>query len=91
MEVGLCNKTCLYMHFLQTKYINNPIPNCFMTLEICAKTIQEDPRTLVVIPDHLKTQEMYAVAVRKRAWSLLYVPNHLKTQNIYNKAVQENP
>lgn len=63
------------MHFLQTKYINNPIPNCFMTLEICAKTIQE----------------MYAVAVRKRAWSLLYVPNHLKTQNICNKAVQENP
>ena len=78
------------MHFLQTKYMNTPIPNCFMT-KICAETIKEDLRTLVVIPDHLKTQEIYAVAIRKRAWSLLYVPNHLKTQNMCNKAVQENP
>ena len=55
------------------------------------KAVEDEPKTLQYVADHLKTKWMCKEAVRREAWSLYNVPDYFETQEMCDKAVEEDP
>ena len=81
LYTSVTNWICQHPHTLKF------IPNCFMTQEVCAETVKEDPWALKFVPDHLKTHEMFSAVVHKK---LCFVADPHKTQEICAEAIEKD-
>ena len=58
---------------------------------MCEKAVENEPGTLIFVPDHLKTQRMCERAVEKYTRAIESVPDRLKTQRMCERAVEKEP
>ena len=58
--------------------------------EMCNKAIEEDPRYLEHVPNHLKSPDMRETVVEQNPYVLKYVPIDLITQKMCIEAVKKN-
>ena len=54
----------------------------YNTEETCNKSVEEDPLTLLYVPDHFKTQGICIEAVDIEPILLAWVPDHFRTRNV---------
>ena len=47
---------------------------------MCEKAVEDEPKSLEYVPDHLKIEEICKEAVHREPYALGHVPDHLKTQ-----------
>ena len=64
-------------------------PDHFKTHDMCNKTTQKDPRSLMNVPEHFKTQGMCSIkVVEKYPFLLAGAPDIFKTQEMCTKQLE---
>ena len=63
------------------------VPDRFITIKICKKTVSRDPCWLSSVPDRFKTQEICEQAFKEDNW--LFVPDYFVTDEMLKSCKDE--
>ena len=58
---------------------------------MCKKAVEDEPKTIKYVHNHVKTKEMYEKAIEEGLYNLKFALDHFITQEICERAIEDDP